>query len=110
MKKLNNFTFGVTITLSILLCCKCFQYAAGEHTADNVIGGEVFTLALPVLKIKWKMWTVEQEKKNQKKRLNRLRQTTEEQARLINHLLAEKENTLSQPTAHASNVAENPTE
>ena len=64
MKKLNNFTFGVTITLSILLCCKCFQYAAGERPTQNIIGGEVFTLALPLLIIKWKMWTAEQEQKS----------------------------------------------
>ena len=93
MKKLNNFTFGVTITLSILLCCKCFQYAAGERPTQNIIGGEVFTLALPLLIIKWKMWTVEQEKKKQQKKLRQLMQTTAEQATLLNHLLEEKENT-----------------
>lgn len=92
MKRFNNFTFGVVITLAIILCCKCYQIAQVDRVAENVIGSEVFTLALPLLLIRQKL-KVEQRAKNKlKKKIHQQQATLNEQAEIINHLLAEKDN------------------
>lgn len=72
MKKLNDFWFGVLLVLSILFVVWCFQYANAERIAENKVGGEVFTIALPLLITKWKLWTVEQEKKANQLRIKQL--------------------------------------
>lgn len=63
----NNFLFGVIITLSILMCCKCFQYAANHRAVDNAVGGEVFTIVLPVALIHQKLKSVEQKQASRTK-------------------------------------------
>lgn len=49
MKK--GFLFGVILTLSILAVVWCFEYADATR-GYNAIGGEVFTIALPL----WIVW------------------------------------------------------
>ena len=51
MKKLNNFWFGVILTLSILFVMWCFDYA-DNFRGYNSTGGEVFMIALPL----WIVW------------------------------------------------------
>lgn len=55
MKNLNNFWFGVILTLSILAVIWCFDYA-DNWRGYNSTGGEVFMIALP-LYIVWKKLT-----------------------------------------------------
>ena len=47
MKKSNIFGFGVALTLAILAVVYCFEYADAVR-GYNSIGGEVFTIALPL--------------------------------------------------------------
>ena len=47
MKKTNDFWFGFVLTLSILFCVFCFEYA-DNFRGYNSIGGEVFMIALPL--------------------------------------------------------------
>lgn len=61
MKRLNDFWFGVLLSISILLTCYCFVIAKEQRESIKV-GGEVFMIALPLLIVKWKMHTAEQEK------------------------------------------------
>lgn len=79
--KLNDFGFGVLVTVSIFICCLCFSFATSDRNADIAIGGEIFTIALPLLIIRWKMWTVEQEKKQQQKRIAQLQQLLKEKTK-----------------------------
>lgn len=65
MKKIkcNNFLFGVLFTISIILVAKSFQYATafrvGQGISGDSIGGEVFTIALPLLLV-WQKLKAEQ--------------------------------------------------
>ena len=52
MKKLDNFWFGIILILSISAVIWCFSYA-DNCRGYNSIGGEVFTIALPILVV-WK--------------------------------------------------------
>lgn len=93
MKKNKNWIFWVLITASILFCCWSFRFTSGERANHSAIGGEVFTIALPLWLIQKKMETMA--------RANRqLRQRLKSQARSLARL---------QPIADAFNVAENPT-
>lgn len=71
MKKLNDFWFGVLFCASICLVCYCFIIANAQRESVTV-GGEVFTIALPLLVAKWKLHTVEQEKSQCRKTIHRL--------------------------------------
>lgn len=110
MQKNKNFMFWVLIIASILLCCKCFQTAVGGHNTPNVIGGEIFTLVLPLWLIDRKLTTTERTNHRLKQQLKKQQQTLNEQAELIDHLLSEKEPTPLQHIADVPNVVENPTE
>lgn len=75
--KINEFWFNILMVVAIAVCCGCFKYTAITRTTDS-IGSEVFVIALPLLIMKWRSWTVELEtrKKNQsikelKKALNK---------------------------------------
>lgn len=56
MKKLNNFWFGVSLTLAILFVVLCFEYADNMRNY-NALGSEVFTIALPLMIVKNKLNT-----------------------------------------------------
>jgi hypothetical protein len=47
MKRLNNLWFGALLTLSILFVVWAFTYAQ-DFRGSNAVGGEVFTIALPL--------------------------------------------------------------
>jgi hypothetical protein len=68
MKRLNNFWFGVLLVLSVLIVIWAFDYAR-DVRGYGAIGGEVFTIALPLLIVRWKLWTVEQEYKERLQQL-----------------------------------------
>ena len=72
MKK--GFWFGVALTLSILAVVWCFEYADATRGYD-AIGGEVFTLALPLILVWKKMSTMGQkiEKLEQQNKLKKMR-------------------------------------
>lgn len=72
LKFLNDFWFGVLLVFAIMAVLYCFQYASAERIVENKVGGEVFTLALPLLIAKWKLWTVEQGKKANRMRIKQL--------------------------------------
>ena len=72
MKKLNDFWFGVLLTLSIFVVAYSFKYADAQRMTNSEIGGEVFTIALPLLIAKWKLWTVEQGKKANRMKIKQL--------------------------------------
>lgn len=110
MQKNKDFMFWIFIIASILLCCKCFQMSAGGHEVSSTIGGEVFTLVLPLWLIDRKLTATRRTNHRLKQQLKQHRQTLNEQTELINHLLSEKEPTPSQHTVVVKSVAENPTE
>jgi hypothetical protein len=68
MVKLNNFWFGFLLALSISVSVFSF-ILADELREIPATGGEVFTIALPFLILKWRMWTIEQGKKKRQKNL-----------------------------------------
>lgn len=109
MKKSRDFIFWVFVFASILFCCKCFQTVAGERELTGVIGGEVFTLVLPLWLIDNRLTAMRRTNNKLKHQLQHQRQTMNEQAELIDHLLSEKETTLSQRIVDVRNAAENPT-
>lgn len=65
--KLNSFWFVVLFIVSIMLIPLAFEIGDFER-GYNAVGGEVFTIALPFLVWKWREWTVEQTKKQHKKK------------------------------------------
>ena len=70
MKKSRYFIYGCLLTVSIFLVIFAFELA--DLTRGYcATGGEVFTIALPLLIFKWRLWTVEQNKKkhSQKKKI-----------------------------------------
>lgn len=68
--KLNRFWFGFLLGLTPFIIQNAFMLADLER-GFNATGGEVFTIALPLLIFKWRLWTVEQNKKkhSQKKKI-----------------------------------------
>jgi hypothetical protein len=52
MKKLSDFSFGVLLTLSIVLMVFSFYYADSLRTT-NATGGEIFTTLIPIWLIRW---------------------------------------------------------
>ena len=71
MKNLNNFWFGVILTLSILAVIWCFDYA-DNWRGYNSTGGEVFMIALP-LYIVWKKLTTMGQEIQRLKRQNNMK-------------------------------------
>lgn len=68
MVKLNNFWFGFLLALSISV--SVFLFILADNLREiPATGGEVFTIALPFLILKWRMWTIEQGKKKRQKSL-----------------------------------------
>lgn len=68
--KLNRFWFGFLLGLMPFIIQNAFMLADLER-GFNATGGEVFMIALPLLIFKWRLWTVEQNKKkhSQKKKI-----------------------------------------
>ena len=64
--KLSAFWFGFLLCLSIVIIPVAFILGDAER-GYNALGGEAFTLALPFLVLQWRIWTVEQIKRNKRK-------------------------------------------
>ena len=67
--KLNRFWYGFFLATSIFVVFISFSNAHSFRGNDIFVGGEVFTIALPLLVIQWRDWTVEQTKEERRKRL-----------------------------------------
>ena len=63
--KISGFWFGVLFAFSIVLIAVTFALGDFERGYD-ALGGEVFTLALPLLVIKWREWSIEKELQERK--------------------------------------------
>jgi hypothetical protein len=65
--KINRFWFAVFLTASIFIIAAAFNLGDLERGYD-ALGGEVFTLALPFLVIRWREWSIEKalEERNKK--------------------------------------------
>ena len=60
--KLSRTAFVLLMIISILLIVYCFKSTEiSRNCSVETVGGEFFLLALPLLVIKWRTWTVEQE-------------------------------------------------
>lgn len=55
--KLNKFWFGFFLGLCPYIITEAFRYAYIERGCFT-LGGEFFTLILPVLLIQWRIWSV----------------------------------------------------
>ena len=66
--KLNRFWCGFLLGLTPFIIQNAFMLADLER-GFNATGGEVFTIALPLLIFKWRLWTVEQNKKHSQKKI-----------------------------------------
>lgn len=55
--KLNKFWFGFLMCLSLMIILLSF-YAGMSSRECNAIGGEIFTLTLPFLIVKWRTYTI----------------------------------------------------
>lgn len=44
----NNILFMIAFSACLFACCASFQYAGETREITDTIGGEVFTLALPI--------------------------------------------------------------
>ena len=79
MKKTSGFFwFGVALTLSILAVVYCFEYADATR-GYNSTGGEVFTIALPLIPVWNKLKTMggqieRLKQQNSAKRQNNMKQ------------------------------------
>lgn len=68
MKTFKSILFYGALVGSVILCAICFKYAS-ENRVSDVMGGEVFMLALPLLVVKLKLWAVEEHEKKRKRRM-----------------------------------------
>jgi hypothetical protein len=59
MKLKNNFWLGLLLGVSIMLIPLSFLYADLQR-GYNGTGGELFTIALPLLVIQWRQWSIKQ--------------------------------------------------
>lgn len=66
----NRFTFYIALTIAILCACWCFQYAQWFR-GYLAIGGEVFTLILPI-------WIVEKEITRLENKIKRMKKLLDE--------------------------------
>jgi hypothetical protein len=53
---LSDFWYGALLVISVWVIAKSFSYS-DVFRAYNSTGGEIFTLFLPVLIIRWKQWS-----------------------------------------------------
>lgn len=63
--KLNRFYFGLLMGLCPWVISWAFEYA-DNFRGYNSLGGEMFTLLLPIFVVVWRNWTVEKIKKEKK--------------------------------------------
>lgn len=77
--KMNKFEFGVLLTLSVVTCALSMKYATAEFSGSRDIVGTVFLVALPLIITKWRAWTVEQERKEDKRTIQNLLQIISKQ-------------------------------
>lgn len=66
MKKLKSFLFVSSLMLSILLVVWCFNYADSVR-GYNALGGEIFTIMLPLWIVTNKINALKQNKRNEVK-------------------------------------------
>ena len=66
MKKLNNIWFSILMAFSFLVAFSSFYLADIERGYDS-LGGEVFTLSLPILILNWWISSLETPKKEKEK-------------------------------------------
>lgn len=89
MKKYKSWIFWALITASIFFCCWSFRIASGERVVNSAIGGEVFTIALPLWLISKKIEAMTRANKHLRKKVTQLERALSQ----------------SQLTADVSNVA-----
>lgn len=65
--KLGDFGFITLLVLSILIVIASFGAAQLER-GYYAVGGEIFSLILPLLVLRWKSWSIEQSKKQYKRK------------------------------------------
>ena len=65
--KLNKFYFGLFMGLCPWLISWAFEYA-DRYRGYNSLGGEMFTLLLPVLIVMWRDWTIKKLRKEKIKK------------------------------------------
>ena len=70
----SNVGFWFVLVLSVVFVAGCFTYAA-EMRESNLIGGEVFTIALPVFIV----WTKISEAERENQRLKSLNESLKKQ-------------------------------
>ncbi len=64
--KINKFEFVVLMILSLIIVHNTFILADMER-GFNATGGEVFSIALPMLIIYWRLKTVQKQKQSKRK-------------------------------------------
>ena len=84
--KIKNICFSVLLLGSVLVVGFCFRIAVLQR-GDAPLGGEVFSIALPLLIWKLKMWAVEQEKATQKRILLLTAEAAKDKDKTIKKLL-----------------------
>jgi hypothetical protein len=65
--RLSKFWYGFFLATSLFVVVWSFV-AANSFRGNGYVGGEVFMVALPLMVIQWRDWTVEQEKKERRMR------------------------------------------
>ena len=65
--KLGDFGFIALLVLSILIVIASFGAAQLERNY-YAVGGEIFSVILPILVLRWKAWSIEQSKKQYKRK------------------------------------------
>ena len=60
--RLNNFFFGLLLGLCPFIITEAFRFAFIER-GYYALGGEFFTLILPLLILQWRIYTVQNKKK-----------------------------------------------
>ena len=85
--KMNKFEFGVLLTLSVVTCAFSKKYATAEVGSSRDVVGTVFLIALPLIITKWREWTVEQERKEDKKTIQNLLRIIAKQEEELNRCL-----------------------
>lgn len=101
-RKTEDVIFIVLMAISVLFCCKCFLVAQSDRIVVDTIGGEVFSIALPVLILLLKV-------KLERARTNRLKMALKRKNETIRAMLNASTYTSSQRIVGAQSVAENPT-
>lgn len=109
-REITAFLFGFVLTLSIVLCCFAFKTADNYRTNETAIGGEVFTIALPMMLVMLALRHEKRATQTQRKKNLQLKAELKQQEKVIQNLARDLHYLKSPPTARVNNVAEKPTE